>query len=435
MKKFLVLLALAMVALGLSAQSVTLKYANWNLGTVEENNIERQMLAAFMQKYPNVKVEVDDRITGDWAAALAAAAAAGSLPDVFMLQTIPGALSNDWLLDVSAVTKADAEYKTLPKVVSGATVYKGKTMALPFALHFMGYFVNKDVFANANAKAPTTTWKLADFTKILKDYNKPASGVLPISEEVQIPEWYPSAANAKYGWFTWDGTKFNLNSKEFLAGIELAKGLYQGKAIWENQPDDIKKNFPGGWHGEAWNNGNIALRWDGTWAVPDMKKLAKFDWDFIGVPGGRTAIVNDYIGIAKSTPNAKAAYDLAKWMSFGKDGFLKRIELVTKAGQNMSTLPMITDKAVVDAYFKVMTVPGVKTLYGQLDKGVVEGFKFIPGYIQARWDGQVAAGKKIGDLVWNAMRGDVKIADYIVELDKLSNDKYKEAAQKLGFVQ
>ncbi|MEI8094138.1 MAG: extracellular solute-binding protein [Spirochaetales bacterium] len=434
MKKFLVILAMTMLVIGLSAQTVTLKYANWNLGTAEENNIERQMIAAFMETHPNIVVKIDDRITGDWPAALAAAAAAGGLPDVFMLQTIPGALANDWVMDISALAKADKEYSTLPKVVSGATVYNGKTFAVPFALHMMGYFVNKDVFEGANAKAPTTAWKLADFTKIMKDYNQPASGVLPLSEEVQIVDWYASAANPKMGYFTWDGSKFNLNSKEFLEGIALAKSLWTAPAVWEAQPKDIKDKFPGGWHGEAWNNGNIALRWDGTWAVPDITKLAKFNWDFIGVPGGRTIIVNDYVGIANGTKRPAEAYEFAKWMSWGKEGFLKRLQLAAKANTLPSTLPMVTDKTVLDAYFKVQTVPGVKALYATLDKGVVEAFKWLPGYIPARWDGQVKAGQKIGDLLWNSVRGDVKVADVIDELNTLSNTKYKEAARKLGFI-
>ena len=64
--KMLVIFFILTGVLALAADVVTIKYANWNLGTPEENNVERQMIQAFMDTHPNIKVVIDDsiRVTG-----------------------------------------------------------------------------------------------------------------------------------------------------------------------------------------------------------------------------------------------------------------------------------------------------------------------------------------------------------------------------------
>jgi len=48
-------------------EPVTLKYANWNVGTEEENNIQRQLIAAYIALHPNVTIEfVDMSGDGSW---------------------------------------------------------------------------------------------------------------------------------------------------------------------------------------------------------------------------------------------------------------------------------------------------------------------------------------------------------------------------------
>ncbi|MFZ6019816.1 MAG: ABC transporter substrate-binding protein, partial [Chloroflexota bacterium] len=39
------------------AEPVTLRYANWNLGTEEENNIQRQLIKAYTDANPHVTIE------------------------------------------------------------------------------------------------------------------------------------------------------------------------------------------------------------------------------------------------------------------------------------------------------------------------------------------------------------------------------------------
>ncbi|MBL8133481.1 MAG: ABC transporter substrate-binding protein, partial [Anaerolineae bacterium] len=81
---FLLVLVLSLIV-PVQAQGVTLRYANWNLGTEEENNLQRQLVAAYVEMHPEVTIEfVDMSGDGRWDEKLTNLAARGELPDVFM---------------------------------------------------------------------------------------------------------------------------------------------------------------------------------------------------------------------------------------------------------------------------------------------------------------------------------------------------------------
>lgn len=415
-------------------EACTLKYANWNLGTEEENNIERQMIQAFMDKYPDIKIEIDESIDpADWPGSLATAAAAGTLPDVFMLQNIPTSLSNEWLLDITDLTKKDDTWNDIPTKVSETTVYGGKVMAVPFAEHFMGYFINKDIFNEENVDAPEFGFTTDEFKKVVEDMTKLNKGLVGLAIEDQIVEWYPASVNDAFGFYTWDGKKFNLDSQEFKDGIGLAKSFFNNGNVYSALTDEQKANINGENDYEAWQLGHIAMEWDGTWMIAPFHKELDFEWEFVGVPGGRTVIATDYLGIAKSTEHPREAYEFAKWMSFSKEGFEKRLEISEASDILVNTLPLNTDKELLDKFFDHVQVAGLREAYENIDKAIVEGVKIVPGYADARWNGQtgVKIGDKdnstIGDVIWNSFKGNLKIEDYAEELDKLANKIYEEA--------
>ena len=44
-----------------NGDEITLRYAGWNLGSAEQNNIERQMLAAYEALNPNINIDIIER--------------------------------------------------------------------------------------------------------------------------------------------------------------------------------------------------------------------------------------------------------------------------------------------------------------------------------------------------------------------------------------
>lgn len=419
-------------------ETVTLTYANWNLGTETEQNLERLMIQAFEEKYPNVKVKIDESIsTKDWNGSLSAAASAGKMPDVFMLAQIPTALKNDWLLDLSDLAAKDKDFANVPNIVKESASYNGKLYAVPFAQHFLGFFVNKDLFNKANLDVPQYGMTVDQFTNAVKSVTNVKNGVAGLNHPYTFPDWYPPAANKDMGWYTYSNGKYQLDGKEFINGVNLAKTVIANGYAYETLKDDQKANFKGKDPEEVWEQGGVALKWDGTWGTARMSEVLKFQWDFVGIPGGRTVVTNDFVGISKSTKHAQEAYQFAKWMSFGKEGFLKRLEIAEKQRKVVNTLPIATDKEVLDKYFALLDVPGVRKAYQNLDNAIVEPVKIVPRFVEARWE--APTGVKIGDkanatvvqLIESGMKGEIKIEDYAKQLDQLADQKTQEAMAAL----
>lgn len=419
-----------------SGEQVVITYVNWNLGTEAENNIERQMIKAFEESHPNIKIQLDENFDySKYMDSLSAAAAAGKLPDVMMLPNIPFGLSNEWLRDITEFTSADPEWGNIPKILEQATHYGNGIYAIPAGMFFMGYFINQDLFEQANLPelnfAPT--WD--EFVNAVKTLNNPGEGIIGLSEEVQIPEWYPASVKPEYGWFTWDGQQYHLNDPVFIEGVNKARELFQGKYTYDSLSEEQKAQYNAKWFGEVWNQGKIAIRWDGTWATRDFSKL-NFKSKFIGVPGGRFTLVGDFMGISKSSKHPKEAYEFAKFMTFGKDGILKRIEL-NKDG-SYTSLPLTTDQTVLDQYFASGAYPGLEEAFANINNAIVEGVKIVPGYTRSRWE--APTGVKIGDkenanladLIFNSMRGNIRIEDYADQINRLANEEYQKAAETIS---
>ncbi len=411
---------------------ITVKYAYWNLGTPEENNIERRMIAAWNAANPMVKVELATNIDyGKYLESLTTAAAAGSLPDVFGVTEFTNFLANDWLADITKQVKADADLKNVSKALVDSVYFNGKAYGLPWGAFLWGFFVNKDLLAKYNVPIPTNAWTLAEFQNIVKTLAKPDVPVMGLTEEVDIPNWYPIAANPKYGWYTWDGKAYHLDGPEFKAGIDLAKSYFKNAYVWESFPKDAKDKIGAGWHGEAFFKGYAGLMWNATWALGDAKSWT-FKWDFIAIPGGKLIFIPDYIGVSSVAKNLPWAYEVAKWMTaYSTKGFTTRMEIAKANKLTIGTLPLNKSAAIVDEYMTLVNFPGLKAMYAKIDNAVVEPFKPVPGYAQSRWNAKVTADKSIGDMIWNSVRGDVKFEDWAVQMNKIANDEYAKAVQAL----
>lgn len=419
-----------------SGEKIVINYVNWNLGTEAENNIERKMIAAFEEAHPNIDIQLDESFDySKYGDSLAAAAAAGKLPDVMMLPNIPFGLSNEWLLNLNDIAASDPEWANIPKALENATHYGSGVYAVPAGMFFQGYFINQDLFEQANLPELNYSPTWDEFLNAVKTLNNPSEDVLGLSEAVQIPDWYPASVNSQLGWFTWDGQQYHLNDPVFIEGVNKAKEIMQGKYTFDSLTEDEKAKYNATWHGDVWNQGKVAVRWEGTWATKDFSNL-NFKSKFIGIPGGKFILIGDFIGISKSTEHQQEAYEFAKYMTFGKDGILKRMELNTDG--SYTSLPMTTDQSILDQYFANGGYEGLKEAYDNIDNAILEGVKFIPGVVRSRWEAPtgVKVGDKenanLGDLILDSIKGGTKIEDYAEQINKLANDEYKAAADAIS---
>jgi multiple sugar transport system substrate-binding protein len=440
---------------------VEITYASWNLGSAdsEEPNMERLMIDAFMEAYPNIKVTVIERPkvpgTNDdlgWNDFLAARASTETLPDVFQSDNIPYYVISDWAYNITDIAMNDPEYLNVSEDIRGVATYDGKVMALPNAVHYAGYVVNKTLFDRQEQDAPDIDSTMAEVISLTKSAANHASnnntGVVGLEGIEHILHWYPAQLNEDYNWFTMSDTGFNLDSTEFTQTVELYRqmrtdatyvleALYDAAAA-EDSTIQIGNIFP---EGDPFNNGNILVKWYYSWDFGWMQKninTGQYTWDldFIGTPvvngNKRVPIVADFFTLASNTDHPEEAYLFAKWMGFGKDGYQKRLDL-SKTVEGISQVnfaPIQNDADLLDDYFELY--PSFESLRTIIETGtfIVEPPKYLPGYIAARYSGTYDAENKMSDILTKLMIGEVQLADIRTQLNTRANALYNEAKEE-----
>lgn len=448
-KKLGIALAAVFAATGIAVmpacgeETYDLVYASWNLSTEAVNNVERQMIKEF-EKRNNVKIKIEEAIslTG-YDDSITALAAKNKLPDVYMLSNMNYGLKQRYVTDISDLIAADTsgDWDDIPKPIEEAVHYKSGIYGIPFAMHMMGYFANVSLLKEYNLDSYLNKeFTYDNFYQLVNTVSTSYKnkGIMGLSHENTVFEWYPSSVNAEYGWFTWDGSEYHLDSQEFKDGIEKTAQLRTGGLTYDSLSEDDRNNFFEGVTGyvDLWNKGRLALRWGYSYEVPDMMKNSDFDIKFLGVPGSRTPVVGDYLAISNTCTNRELAYKFAKWMSFDPAGIRQRIALDKDV---TNTMPLTTDSQLIDEYFtKFDAVDGLQQAFDTLDNGIVECVKVVPGYNLSRWKaltglsvtdetGSTIENCEVGkylDLCWMGIQ---QYADHALEVNKLANNQYSKA--------
>jgi len=469
MKKLLIIIGLILFTFGLVAckddevpsGNPVITYASWNLGSPEseEPNMERLMLEAFMEEYPDIEIEIIERpkIPGTnndlgWNEFLAARASTQTLPDVFQSDNIPYYVINDWSYNLTEIAMADAEYLNVSEDIRSVAAYDGKVMALPNAVHYAGYVVNQSLYDRQGQDYPTVDSTFAEVIQMTKAAANHAStnntGVVGFEGIEHIIHWYPAQLNPDFGWFTLSDEGFNLDSEEFAETMDLYRSmrtdttyvleaLFDAAAV-EDSTVVLGDIFP---EGDYFNNGIILIKWYYSWDFGWIQAKINsgtytWDLDFIVTPvvNGvkRVPIVADFFTVASNTDYPEEAYLLAKWMGYGKDGYSKRLELsetITGIPQ-VNFAPIQNDEDLLDAYFDLY--PSFSSLRSIIEDGtlIVEPPKYLPGYINARYQGTYDAENKMGDIINSLLAGEVLLADIKTQLNLRTNALYDEARQE-----
>lgn len=449
-----------------------LTYRSWDYGTVKLNNAERQLVKAF-EEANNVKINiVENPGSGEnyWIN-IAASVTKNTAADVFMTPNLDYPLASEYALDLSSLTSKDDEWSTIPSSISDAVKFKSGIYAIPCRLNMAGYFLNMSIADEYNMSDLSYTSSFDD-VKSLLDKVKNKQSYVGLNYVDKLYELLPSAYDNKLGYFTWDGEKYNLDSDAFKSSIAMAKGIYDSKESFDGLSES-QRNLVGngslnsdGMDVDAWDKGYMALRYGFTYEIPDMlSKNPQFEVKFLGNPGGKTPLIGDYYCIYKNTKNPELAYKFAKWMSFGKEGMLKRFDLYSKsevAGYHSNTLPLTNDKDVLDKYFELfpdsyenytgegIVIQDVRKTYETLaTSSMPEGVKVVPGYNQSRWKAKTGLSvtisnpsdpanptkyenAEIGQYLDACVKGNGNLNENISAINTLANKEYTDWLNKYG---
>ena len=445
-------------------EPVEITYASWDLGSADSEvpNLDRMMIEEFQKEYPWITVKILDRpkqqgtdADQDWAEFLTSRAAVKRLPDVFKTEDIPRDVTNNWAMNINSLVESDPEYKQLSADVRNAAVYKGMTFALPTAIHYQGYVVNNTLFDSRNQdyQTPWTEW--TDFLNALGKAAKHEAGgnIAGLDGIEHIIHTYAGHLDTDLEWFAFDKEAndgkggFKLDGEEFKKTVEFYLSIYNNNKISydnlknvqipEGEPSLLITYFG---EGDPWNNEIMLAKWMGTWDLGSLqdeitKEKRKCEYDFIGFPGvdgvKRTPITLDFNIVSSQTKAPEAAYLLAKWMGFGKDGYAKRFELSTTTDgvAPINFAPLVSDEELYDAFFDLYPAfPGYREVV-ESQTFIAEPTKYMVGYNQVRYKGTYDSENTMFQILnEKLLKGQVTYNTIAADLNRRANEIYAETS-------
>lgn len=411
---------------------VVLRFASWGLGTEEDNNLERQMIAEFEETHPGIKVEIADDVVGadNWNEALSTAAAGGNLPDVSLIAELPTAVANGWALDVTELAASDEEWSLIPSSLIESGKYNGKQYGLPTAMHLAGLFVNVDYCDEANVTPLEYGYTWDEFKTAVAKLHKPAEGKVALKYVNDFVNFLPYVYDDSQGWYTYDGDKMQLDSDAFIRAVKETNDLTN--YAWVTLSEDQKAQSVGSESSdyEAWRQGYTAMWYDASYCCEGYARGdVAYEVEFIGLPDGKSVIIPDYCFISSTTEHPEEAWEFVKFMCWGTDGINTRMDLdEADDGVSWASLPLSTDEDIIGRYFENFPIAGVEEAFRGMSAGtVVEAFKFAPGYSNARWNGMTGvtiddAEVNMAGIVDRCINGTLSIDDYASQLNTLANN-------------
>ncbi|HRY77304.1 MAG TPA: hypothetical protein P5154_00895 [Candidatus Izemoplasmatales bacterium] len=441
-----------------SHDPVTITYAAWNLGPVDSTtNLERLMLAAFEAEYPWINVEITERpkvpsndgiseVDQNWNEFLGANAARGTLPDVFFTDSVETTIMNDWSMDITDIVQADPEYLAISSDLRNAANYGGKIMAMPYAVYYFGYFINKTLFEEQNGDLPVfeDTWTefAAKVGDVASQTVTTGNGIAGICGVDRLLEWFPAQLNPDLGWYTFDGRNLHLDGTEFETTLSMYRTLMADKALVYDALSAEEKMAAFGTTG-TWETSKLAAYWEYTPIIGSMtEETLGFEVDFIGTPGTdashKIPVVLDLMCLSSQTDHPEEAYLLAKWMSHGSQGYLKRIELSTtvEGVTPLNMTPLQPNETLLDAFFGIYDTFVEFRKVVEYDDYLIEPNKYVPGYIDARWNGVYNATTTLGQVFTSVLNGEMNYADIKTVWNQKANAELNSAIgavlEKLG---
>jgi len=443
----LTLLAILLLASACGSDSnndpdpITLRYANLNLGYGLNDEVERQMLQAFMDDHSHITVVIDEGHTAPWLDSLEAAAYHGNLPDVFMVDDLGGAMVAGLLLDITNLAQNDDDFFDMPGIVQETVMQSGAVYAIPFAQHMHGYFVNQSLFSDIGFDVPSFGITAGEFLGAVHAVTDPVRMIMGLNQSHSFVDWYPSAINPGLVFFAYDGAAFNLNGPEMLEAVRIATELHaMGYTLSGLAHEDRQEHFQAGYELGAFRDEQLAFFYGGSWHLERMINQAAFDWDFIGVPGGRAVVTLEIIGVSATTEHPEEAYLLASWMGHSVEGNLRRLELYKELEMVPTILPVTQNSSVLDALWEIIPSQGLISAYSAMDRALIDGLRVMPGYMQARFaastdveiHGTAYTNASIDALLRYTIYGYVNFLEHSENAEAIALQQLQDAQAALG---
>lgn len=439
----------------MTKDKITLTYFHF-----DQDETVQYLANRFMEIYPNITVNAVYENVATYGDTLLTLIANGETPDVIMYSDADYALSNFLLSDIKSFWDTDPETAKLASTVNDAglgTFQTSARFAVPVKFFPGGMYVDLNVLETLNVEAPTQNWTWSEMIDMIKKCtvldSPDGMAYYGLGYYNRLDSYYGIASSQEIiGEFGFDGTDFDLSA--WAVGEQEFSDLKLGGYIAPSTETQAMEDWAGDW--EAWcgATGHVAMfseafwTFQNTWNSPSYKE--NYDLDVVPyvIPAvsaddagsDHHAIATiDFGGLSTSCTYRREAYELLKFMSFGIDGWMTRIEAyndetITNAGglalkYDVMPAPITTDEAVWDAYIDMYCagmddehIAHWENYFASVLQPIPFGWTSIAGY----WNFCDEYFNSIGihDLVDN---GTAQAADYVEEATRKANYYHAQA--------
>jgi multiple sugar transport system substrate-binding protein len=315
-------LALALAGRGVrdagAQNQASIRLTGWTSSDAENKLFSQIVQEA--QTATNVKISYEP-IPSDYATKLQTDIAAGSVADVFYLDSLaaPDFMANNTLLALdSYMSQAGVKPEDFYPGLIASFQYGGKTLGLPKDWSSLAMVYDKKALTDAGVTTPPTSWdELKTAGKALKD--KKGSARINIVPDPARYFAFHYAAGASI--ISDDGTKITIDSPEAEEALTFYYGLYKDGIA--STPADTGAQWPG----DALAKGYGDLVFEGNWVFPFLQQNApNLQFGISEMPTGpkgkaTLAFTVSFSGYA-STKSPDAAWKVINYLA-GTDGMAK----------------------------------------------------------------------------------------------------------------
>ncbi len=375
-------------------EEITLKYASWQHTSADVVTIESLMVQEFMEKYPNITVEM--QIVGsdeEWNANFMALAEAQTLPDVFLIRRLASFLPYNILADITEYYEHDPDTEFIFDSVADLGTYDGRRYAVPTYIYPQIWIVNLDILEAAGIQIPGYDWTYEQMEAIAQAatnenthvigmygaefYSRELPKILKLRAATSPAE--AAIANSWYA-YTYDGNQFNFDDPVFLNAMnDLSEAVTAGFCVAGLSPETLED-----WYFDSTfeprYNGKVAVWRDASWNAKNYFQQMLFNWDVYPGPNGVMGGNTDIAGVSYTCLHKAAAYQLLKWMSYGEEGLLTRYQLFEDYSEQVTISANNYGYPVVDYGIDYY---GVNELWETIPYGITAPGFVSPEFIEA----------------------------------------------------
>ncbi|NMC29676.1 MAG: extracellular solute-binding protein [Pelolinea sp.] len=311
-----------------SEKQVTITW--WHISTKDPALSDWQKMADdYMAAHPNVNIEITVLENEAFKTKLTTVLQSGEVPDIFQSWgggTLKEQIDAGLLKDITADLDADggAWRNTFAPGALAVFSSDGKNYGVPWDMGMVGWWYNKDLFAQAGITATPTTWsEFLECVQKLKD-----AGITPISlgegdtwTGMHIWSYLATRIGGEAAFTAAADRTGSFTDPAFVqAGVELKK-------LIDMQP--FQDGYLGATHDEmqaTFGNGKAAMELSGQWA-PSVQKANSADlegvknlgmFNFPAVEGGAgdiTDVIGGGNGFAIGKDAEPEAIDFVKYLT------------------------------------------------------------------------------------------------------------------------